>query len=89
MVRWVVGQEAEFSATVARMVNRGRPLTIYNDAVVISALTHHGVDPLFARDFTFSACHNVIAAWQEAGTGPDGFSGNAEHRSLHDDLRRR
>ena len=56
---------------VAELVVARRPVTIYNDAVVLRALAHQGVPPDIAWNYAHSACHNVLVPGHDAGSGPN------------------
>ncbi|MBT4815662.1 MAG: hypothetical protein HON70_08185 [Lentisphaerae bacterium] len=73
LVRYCLGSEERFAAEIAELVRRRLPVTIYNDAVVVRALTAQGVSLVDARGYAHSACHNVLVVGREAGSAPGGF----------------
>ena len=73
VVRWRAGMDAAFGERVAELIRDGRPVTLYNDEVVLRGLINQGVPADLAYDYAHSACHNVVVAGHEAGTGPGGF----------------
>ena len=73
VVRYRLDADPRFRARVAELVRDRVPITIYNDDVVIQALTQQGIALRDARGYAHSACHNVIVVGCEAGSGPGGF----------------
>lgn len=73
LVRWRADLDEGLRQRIAELVSRQRPVTIYNDEVVVAALTRQGVPLNWARGFAHSACHNVLVPGHEAGSGPAGF----------------
>ena len=73
LVRYCLNAEARFSSEIADLVRRRLPVSIYNDSVVIRALTTQGVPLAAARGYAHSACHNVLVVGRDAGSAPGGF----------------
>jgi len=73
LVRWRADMDPSLRRRVAELVSRRRPVTIYNDELVVRALESQGVPPEWARGFAHSACHNVLVPGHEAASGPAGF----------------
>jgi len=73
MVRDHPSHEAQFMEEVAGLVQDRLPVTIYNDEAVVPGLVRQDVPLEWARGYAHSACHNVLVACHEAGSGPGGF----------------
>lgn len=73
LVRYREDMDAGLKRTIAGLIRERCPVTVYNDPVVIRALVNCGVSIAHARNYAHSACHNVIVAGQEAGSGVGGF----------------
>lgn len=73
LVRWRADMDEGLRRRVAELASRGRPVTIYNDEMVVAALVTQGVPLEWARGYVHSACHNVLVAGHEAASGPAGF----------------
>jgi formate C-acetyltransferase len=58
---------------VAGLIRERIPVTVYHDPMVLRALARQGVDETQAREYAHSACHNVVVAGHDAGTGVGGF----------------
>jgi len=71
LVRYAQGLPSAFRRRVGELVRERFPVTIYNDETVIRALVHHGVPLADARQYAFSACHNVLIPGKEAGSYPE------------------
>lgn len=73
LVRWRRDMDESLRWRVAELVSRRRPVTIYNDDVVMQALVSQGVPLEWARGYAHGACHNVLVAGHEAASGPAAF----------------
>ena len=73
LVRYREDMDGSFKRRIAMLIRERYPVTVYNDPVVIRALVNQGVPAAHARDYAHSACHNVIVAGHEAGSGVGGF----------------
>ena len=73
LVRYHSQAEPAFVEKVAGMIADRLPVTVYNDDVVVPALTSQGVPEAWAWNYAHSACHNSIVPGYEAGSGPGGF----------------
>jgi pyruvate-formate lyase len=73
VVRYREDMADAFKAKVAELIRGRFPVTIYNDDVVLRALTRQGVPSDLARGYAHCACHNVTVPGHEAGTGVGGF----------------
>jgi formate C-acetyltransferase len=73
LVRWREDMDESLRRRVAELVARRRPVTIYNDEVVVHGLVSQGVPVEWAHGHAHSACHNVLVVGHEAASGPAGF----------------
>ena len=71
LVRYRDDVRPELKRRVAELVAGRRPVTVYNDGVVIEALMAQGVSQEDARTYAHSACHNALLPGLDAGSGPN------------------